>query len=162
NPKPVLAPRNMAAAIRNAVLSVNAPSGPSNPPVAAPRVLVQARTPVAVWKVNFSTRNPGASWEGMVDGQSGQVISTRNLSRYATGTGKVYDSDPIRMTGNVTLTDNNNADSPILTNARKSVTILGLDNTGFLQGQYASTVTTTSVTRVQSATHTYDYTRSQS
>ncbi len=160
-PAALPAPRNAVAAVRTAVLAVNAQFPPTTQPIARARALVQNGAPIAVWKVNFSTRLPGASWEVMIDGQSGQVISIRNIAQYANGTGKVYDSDPVRVTGNVTLQDNDNADSLILTNARKLVALQGLDSTGFLQGQYATTETTSGVTRVQSASHTYDFTRSQ-
>jgi Zn-dependent metalloprotease len=90
-------PMDPSRATRAAVSAVKAPSGPSEPPVAQAGILIQNGAPVAVWKVNFPTRSPGASWEVMVSAENDQVLSVRNITQYyVEGSGMVFNPNPIQ------------------------------------------------------------------
>src|SRR5207247_665737 len=80
--------------------------------------------------------------------------------QYLDGIGQVFNPNPVQTTGISNLGDNNNADSPTLTNARQVVPIRGLDGTGMLIGDYCSVAITTRGPLANEPTFTYDYTRS--
>jgi hypothetical protein len=50
--------------------------------------------------------------------------------------GKVFNPNPIVTSGDITLRDNGNLDSPVLTAQRAGVNLQGLDGTGYLRGPY--------------------------
>jgi hypothetical protein len=89
------------------------------------------------WRVRFATDEPRASWEAFVDAGDGRVRALRDRIAHATGSGFVFDPNPVASTGNTALADNNNATSPALDAARYSVVLPRLDGSGFLRGNYA-------------------------
>lgn len=158
--------QDASAAITAAVNAVGAKSEPIDTQVQKGVVTAVAAakvTPVGVYKVTFKTRSPAAAWSVFVEGSSDKVLSKNNIAQYAEGTGMVFAPNPIQATGNNTLTDtvggSDDADDPRLTSARTQVTLRDLDdNTGFLQGKYASTALTRS--RANEPSRVYDFTRS--
>src|SRR5205085_261651 len=90
-----------------------------------------------------------------------QVISYRDIAMHASG--YVFLPDPVTTSGNASLNDAGGYES-IINGQRKSVTLLGLDSSGRLTGQYANTGPSSShFVRAQSASgnflysHVYNY-----
>lgn len=54
--------------------------------------------------------------------------------------GAFYNPNPVAVSGNTSLADNNNADSSTLTNLRNDTLFQGLDGTGWLRGTYVNLV----------------------
>jgi hypothetical protein len=72
----------------------------------------------------------------VVDADDGRVSVGCDLLVRATGSGRVYRTDPISESGDRTLMDNGDADSDELTALRQPVMLLGLDGSGYLRGEY--------------------------
>lgn len=81
-PIAIQTPKEPNQAIEAAVHAVNAPSGPTENPIAEAGVLVTKGIPIAVWQVRFDTRSPGAAWMVIVDAQTNQVLSVQNIAQY--------------------------------------------------------------------------------
>jgi Zn-dependent metalloprotease len=162
---PIALPQDSSAAIAAAIDAVAAKSEPIDTAVQQAVVVSRAAskaTPIGAWKVTFKTRAPAAAWRVLVEGNTNKVLSKNNVAQYAEGSGMVFAPNPIQASGDNTLTDNvggsDDADDPRLTSARMLVTLHDLDeNTGFLQGKYASTIL--SASRANQASRVYDFTR---
>ncbi|HEV8246882.1 MAG TPA: M36 family metallopeptidase, partial [Polyangiaceae bacterium] len=112
----------------------------------------------SVYRVRIGER--AGDWEAFVDSVSGQVLSSRDLRQYATGSGSVFDPNPIATTGDTSLVDNGDADSAALGAARFSVSLPRLDGSGYLRGSFADAHPKAASQRAQSAGLTFDFTRS--
>ncbi len=89
--------------------------------------------------------------------KNGKLIKKVDINRKAEGSGKVFLPNPVVSSGSLAgLKDNNDADSPALTNQLKTVTLKGLDGTGFLIGEY---VTISSKAKTKSTNLQFNYTR---
>jgi Zn-dependent metalloprotease len=77
------------------------------------------------WHVFMPTLDPLGDWHVFVDAQNGAVLD--QFSGIAFDSGSVYDPNAVQASGNPTLTDNNNANSPDLQAARRSVTLQGIN-----------------------------------
>ena len=75
-------PKDPSQAIDAAVLAVNAPSGPTQKPIAEAGIVVEKGIPVVVWRVLFDTRSPGGAWKVLVEAKTNQVLSTENIAQY--------------------------------------------------------------------------------
>ena len=114
---------------------------------------------VPVYKVTTHKAEDGQAYESMVHAGNGKVLTEREIDVKATGTGKVFLPNPVASQGSTTgLTDNRNADSAALDNQLKTVSLLGLDGTGYLNGTYVSI---SSKAKTFSSTFTYNFNRSQ-
>lgn len=121
-------------------------------------VLAVNGVPRAVYKVNLRTVFPTHSYESMVDAATGQVLQQRDLIQHASGTGSVFDPNPVATSGTANLVyDNTQAPNASITAQQKSVTLQGLDGSGKLTGTYADTSPSTSITRAQSAGLTFNF-----
>jgi Zn-dependent metalloprotease len=104
------------------------------------------------WQVDIPAREPLGDWRIFVDAQSGAILDELNRIIWnnpsavagapSSGSGKVFNPNPVASSGNTALTDQNNADVPELNNARVSVTLERLDGSGFLKGQFADLTAT--------------------
>jgi Zn-dependent metalloprotease len=120
-------------------------------------IYAETGTPTLAWEVILYT--PGPTWQIFVHAKTGDVlVPARDLNRYATGTGQVLLVNAVVATRDNTLRDNNDAVSAVPPSAYRSVTLLGLDGTGFLDGSYASSSATKR--RVSSASETFIFDRS--
>jgi Zn-dependent metalloprotease len=120
-------------------------------------IYAETGTPTLAWEVILYT--PGPTWQIFVHAKTGDVlVPARDLNRYATGTGQVFLVNAVVATRDNTLRDNNDAVSAVPPSAYRSVTLLGLDGTGFLDGSYASSSATKR--RVSSASETFIFDRS--
>ncbi|MEU0878984.1 M36 family metallopeptidase [Lentzea sp. NPDC005914] len=73
----------------------------------------------------------------LVHAETGAVVKTESLVKFAEGTGKVFSPNPVVSQQNESLKDNNDADSAVPAAAYKSVTLSDLDGSGYLKGKYA-------------------------
>ncbi|GGE25605.1 hypothetical protein GCM10011571_29680 [Marinithermofilum abyssi] len=104
-------------------------------------------------------KTPFGAWETYIHADSGKFLKKKDLNRRATGTGNVFSPNPLESQGSATgFSDNNDADSAALNNQLKSVSLLGLDGSGYLKDAYVNIY---SRAKTYSATHTFNFTRSQ-
>ena len=141
------------------------PAGPGDAPesgdlpLPSTKLVIYAETgtPTLAWEVILYT--PGPTWQVFVHAKTRAVLApARDLNRYATGTGQVFLVNAVVATRDNTLRDNNDAASAVPPSAYRSVSLLGLDGTGFLDGSYASSSATKR--RVSSASETFVFDRS--
>lgn len=128
-------------------------------PVPSTKLVIYAETgiPTLAWEVIVHT--PGPTWQLFVHAQTGNVFTpARDLNRYATGAGQVFLVNAIVATQDNSLRDRKDAASAVPATAYRSVTLLGLEGTGLLDGTYASSKT--SKRRVSSASQTFVFDRS--
>jgi hypothetical protein len=78
----------------------------------------------------------------------------------STGTARVFSPNPVATLQDESLTDQKDADYAALQPAYRQVTLTDLDASGYLTGAYA-TVKSDTGAAAYSATHSYDYNRSQ-
>lgn len=121
-------------------------------------VLAVNGIPKAVFKVTVNTILPSHSWESMVDAATGEVLQQRDLLQHVNGTGSVFDPNPVATSGVANLNyDNTQAPVAAITAQQQTVTLQGLDGSGFLTGTFADTSSSTQITRAQSNTLTFNY-----
>lgn len=149
---------NSAGALRSAIAKV----GPKNEEVLLPSaqkgVIIQSGAPVAVWKINFKTKSPAGAWEVFVDATNSKVLSYRNNAEYLDGAGLVFDPNPVATSGIAGLTYNDSRVDP----QRINVTLQGLDGSGFLQGTYASTAISGSISRINQTNNVFSFSHTTS
>jgi hypothetical protein len=96
--------------------------------------LQSVATARAGWRV--VVKAPRHEWEVFVDGETGTATVLRDLLVTAEGSAFVYKPNPITSSGDLTLRDNEDADSATLKSLRYQVTLHGLDGSGFLRGEW--------------------------
>ena len=131
----------------------------ANGPGSSAKLVIYAdtATPTLAWEVLIHTNGP--AWQVFVHAQTGKALApVRDLNRYATGTGQVFLVNAIVATRDNSLSDQQDAASAVPATAYRSVTLLGLDGSGFLDGTYASS--SASKRRVTSASQTFVFDRS--
>ncbi len=102
--------------------------------------------PILTWKVIVKTtpssesKTPGpAEWKIYIDAETGEILEKQNLLRFVDGKGRVFDPNPV-----VTLNDTSlNDKSRIPDKAYVEVVLRDLKKTGFLEGPFVTTKTTT-------------------
>lgn len=153
---------NSDAAVRAAVAAVRSESGPSAAPKAeAGIVMSKAAGPAVVWRVRFKTRQPGADWEVLVDAETNQVTSVRNIARYVNGSALIYKPNPVTTSGVADLPDNDNKDFTPPTRETVKTVLRELDGTGHLQGKYATTAPTTGFKRASNKALAFNFGRAE-
>jgi Zn-dependent metalloprotease len=99
------------------------------------------------------------SWEAVVDARSGEVLRpARDVNRYVDGTGRVFRVNAVVATHDNSLQDQNDSAAAVPASAYAVVTLPGLDGSGFLDGQFASSQKTKR--RVFSASNSFLFDRS--
>ncbi|HKE60872.1 MAG TPA: M36 family metallopeptidase [Nitrospira sp.] len=120
-------------------------------------IYAESGTPTLAWEVVVHTHGP--TWQVFVHAQKGTVVTpARDLNRYVNGTGKVFKVNAIVATGINTLTDQGDSAAAVPAGAYSTVTLPGLDGSGYLDGIYASSSDTKK--RVSSPSNTFLYDRS--
>jgi len=71
------------------------------------------------------------------------AVAAKTPGGCATAEGLVFYPNPVITTGNTELKDLKDANQPVLTAARRSVTLVGLDGSGFLTGRWATVKSST-------------------
>ncbi len=128
-----------------------------NGPGSSAKLVIYADTgtPTLAWEVLIHTDGP--AWQVFVHAQTGKALApVRDLNRYATG--QVFLVNAIVATRDNSLSDQKDIATAVPQAAYRSVTLLGLDGSGFLDGTYASS--SASKRRVSSASQTFVFDRS--
>jgi Zn-dependent metalloprotease len=89
-----------------------------------------------VWAV--SVTSPSSDRRVVVNARSGSVVEVENLIKEATGSGRVFDPNPVVTLQNESLTDQDDADYLALQSAYQNVSLAHLDGSGFLTGDFAN------------------------
>jgi Thermolysin metallopeptidase, alpha-helical domain len=89
-----------------------------------------------VWAV--SGTSPSSDRRVLVDARSGTVLAVEDLIKEATGSGRVFDPNPVVTLQDESLTDQNDADYAALQPAYQNVPLAQLDGSGFLIGDFAN------------------------
>jgi Zn-dependent metalloprotease len=160
--KPEFNDADKSKAIEVAEKAVNYQTLAHEEPTVEPGFLEIQGEPVAVWRVRYSTSQPGAAWEVMVRSSDLKALSARNAAVYQQGPKTaVFYADPIGRTGNQALTPPppDDPNRKILQGARFAVVLSDLDGTGALDGKYATTNLTTAFARakITGVDFTYDW-----
>ncbi len=74
----------------------------------------------------------------LVDARSGRVTKVTDERRLASGSGKVFDPNPVVALQDESLKDGNNADTAVPAAAYTTVTLANLDGSGYLKGSWAN------------------------
>ena len=120
-------------------------------------VIVPGATAKLGWLV--LTRTPRGTVQTVVDAVSGTTLAEKNTVKEVSGSGQVFNPNPVVTLQNESLTDSSNSNSSTFTPAYSTVTLTQL-NSGVttLKGAYANNASSSAVT---SSTRTYTYNRSQ-
>ena len=115
------------------------------------------------WKLMVYAEAPLGDFLTLVDAGSGKLLSQENRIAFDTGSGFVYDPNPMQTSGNLTLSDANDATSTALNAERVNATLLGLDaGVGTLKGEYVDLVSLAGGlggADANEVTRVYEYTR---
>jgi len=118
------------------------------------------------WRLMIHSSEPLGDFLTVVDDASGKVLLQENRIAFATGSGFVYQPNPIQTSADTSLQDGNDATSPALDAERVSVTLLGLDDgIGTLRGEYVDLVSLAGGRNVPDADEVdriYEYDRADS
>ncbi len=85
------------------------------------------------------SRQPVASWEYIIDANTGEPLHRRNRLRFADGRGRVFNPNPVVALKDFSLMDQGDSADAIPEEAYTEVILPELDGTGFLDGPYVST-----------------------
>ena len=85
------------------------------------------------------SRQPIASWEYIIDANTGEPLYRRSLLRSADGRGRVFNPNPVVALKDFALMDQGNAADAIRAEAYTDVILPELAESGFLDGPYVST-----------------------
>jgi Zn-dependent metalloprotease len=100
-------------------------------------LVIYADGPAALaWKVTLNADAPAGAWDVFVDAANGKALAVRDLLRRADGTGQVFAPNPVATLRDPTLTDQDDTNYPALAAAYRTVTLQGLDGSGYLRGPY--------------------------
>ena len=91
------------------------------------------------YRVDISTSRPHGGWQYIVDAHSGEILLTRDLLRRAEGRGRVFNPNPVVALKDRSLQDLDDAREAIPEAAYSEVVLMGLEDTGYLDGPYVST-----------------------
>jgi Zn-dependent metalloprotease len=103
----------------------------------------QRGVPRAAWKVVVVARKPRGDWKLYIDAETGEVLEKTSLLKQATGKGRVFDPNPVARLNDTSLEDS----SPIPGKAYLDVPLPDLADSGFLDGPFVTTSTTSNRVR---------------
>ena len=112
------------------------------------------------YRVTLHSGQPLASWEYIIDANTGELLHRRNLLRFADGRGRVFNPNPVVALKDFMLTDQDDSASAISEAAYTDVILPELDGSGFLDGPYVSTRLTDN--RANEPTLVFNYLRDDS
>jgi Zn-dependent metalloprotease len=126
-------------------------------PDSAELVIVPGATARLAWMTLTPTRK--GTLRSLVDAGTGTVLKEESTAREADGKGRVFDPNPVVRLQNESLTDDDNADSPVFARAYRNVRLTRLDpGKTTLQGAYADNI---SANPVSSPRRVFTFNRSQ-
>ena len=106
------------------------------------------------------SRQPVASWEYIIDANTGEPLHRRNLLRSADGRGRVFNPNPVVALKDFRLMDQGDSADAIPEEAYTDVILPELKGSGFLDGPYVSTRLTDN--RANEPTLEFNYLRDDS
>ena len=109
------------------------------------------------YRVIVHSHHPFASWEYIIDANTGEPLQQRNLLRFADGRGRVFNPNPVVALKDFTLMDQDDSAGAIPEAAYTDVILPQLDGSGFLDGPYVSTRLTPN--RANESTLMFNYLR---
>ena len=116
------------------------------------------------WRMTVYSEQPLGDFLTLVDDASAKVLFQENRIAFDSGSGFIYEPNPIQTSGNTGLTDGSDATSATLDAERVNATLLGLDSgVGTLRGEYVDLVSLSgglSVPDADEVTRVYEYDRS--
>lgn len=98
------------------------------------------------WRLIVPSREPFDQWQVFVDAWTSEIIGTPQSLVVSAGTAKVFVPNAVVSTGTTSLRDDSNANSAVPESAYSTVTLQGLDASGFVTGPFCSTDRTQSRT----------------
>ena len=107
------------------------------------------------WKFIIPVAAPPHDWRIYISTRSGSVLHKEDMIKRATGTGLVFDPNPVVTLNDTTLSDA----KPVPDSAYEKVELLGLTSSGLLEGPYVSTSATRD--RVRSRNHKFLFKRDE-
>ncbi|MFT3713459.1 MAG: M36 family metallopeptidase [Archangium sp.] len=156
----------MSSALERALVLVNAQrSELSAEPMATRGVYVNEQGVARLaWRIGLPMEeaSPPHDWSVFVDAANGSELGRRDGVHFqasVTGTGYVYDMNPVASTGDLTLTDMNDQATFALNGSRFLVPLPRLDGSGFTRGAYADTRTRDAGGRAFSMSNDFQFTR---
>lgn len=72
-----------------------------------------AAGPRLAWVVTLPLEQPAGDWRVFVDAANGAVLAAEDAAVYASGTGRVFDPDPMTKMADSSFVDNDDADSSV-------------------------------------------------
>ena len=155
-------PLNYLLSARSAVVHAENATGLTIDPrfrsTATKGVFAVNGVPKAAFRVTVRTILPTHSYEMMVDAATGEVLRQRDLIQRVNGTGSVFDPNPVATSGTANLVyDNTQPAVAAITAQQQTVTLQGLDGSGFLTGTFADTSSSTSISRANSGALTFNF-----
>jgi Zn-dependent metalloprotease len=137
-----------------AIAATGSESGSSNEVLASElHYFTELDIPTLAWKVIIKTSKPVGEWKIYLDAETGAILKKINTLKLAEGQGLVFNPNPVVTLNNTTIRDN----STLPDAAYSKVALKDLDNTGFLDGPFVSTRTTSN--RVKSGDHQFMFKR---
>jgi Zn-dependent metalloprotease len=109
--------------------------------------------PTLARKIIVKTTKPLAEWKIYLDANTGEVLYKSNQLKDANGKGRIFNPNPVVTLNDTTLEDN----SQIADSAYSEVTLENLDDSGMVDGLFASTRTTSN--RIKRSNHQFIFSR---
>jgi len=128
-------------------------------PVSDPSLVLypQGDTARLAWRVGLQDAG-GRDWTVFASAVDGSVVAVLDADKQVTGSGRVFNPNPIVTSDDPSLRDNGDADSPVLDAQEVAVTLLGLDGSGYLRGRYVD-VQAGKGPNAKEPSETFSYTR---
>ena len=98
-----------------------------------------ANTYHLAYRAIVHSRQPLASWEYIIDANTGEPLQRQNLLRSADGRGRVFNPNPVVALKDFALMDQGDSADAIPAEAYTDVILPELDGSGLLDGPYVST-----------------------
>ena len=109
--------------------------------------------PTLARKMIVKTTKPIAEWKIYLDAKTGEVLYKNNQLKDANGKGRIFNPNPVVTLNDTALKDN----SQIPESAYSEVNLENLDDSGMLDGSFASTRTTSN--RIRRSNHQFIFSR---
>ena len=123
-------------------------------------VIAKGGLPLICWRIAIPAGEPLGDWEVFIDGANGDVVQVENILQRIDGSGLVFDPDPISVTHDTTLSDEDDAAEAVPEEAYDEVELVGIttddDDLYILTGPYVDTGATEDRAREEDPEFNYD------
>ena len=111
------------------------------------------------WLVRIPSSKPLADLVVVVDAVTGKILERHDVLKRLEGSAQVFDPNPVVTTGNTSLRDLDDSSAAIPDEAYSEVTLLDLDDSGYLFGRYVSTTSPTSPSGIRRTSGDFHFDR---